>query len=65
MSTPAEELLTIPELAAQLEEPQHRVAYAVRTRGIEPVARLAGVRFFDQDSIETVRTALDQIKGRR
>ena len=59
------ELQTISDIADSLGVPRHRVAYAVRTRGIEPTTRVKHYRLFDQDAVETIRAELAQIADER
>jgi hypothetical protein len=53
--------LTVGEIARQLNEPVHRVQYAVKTRGIEPEAVAGNLRIFPSEAVEQVAAILRDI----
>ena len=57
MST-IQKLATIGDIADRLRAPRHRVAYAIRSRDIKPVARIGGYRVFDSKAVSAVRSVL-------
>jgi hypothetical protein len=57
--------LTVGTIAGRLNEPIHRVEYAIRSRGIEPAGIAGNLRIFNEDAIEQVATALREIDSRR
>jgi hypothetical protein len=58
-------IYTVGRIARRLNEPLHRVEYAVKTRGIEPVGIAGNVRVFEEDAVESVAAALRGIDARR
>jgi hypothetical protein len=58
-------IYTVGQIAERLNEPLHRVDYAIRTRGIEPSAQTGNARIFEEDAIERVAAALRQIDAKR
>jgi hypothetical protein len=54
--------LTVGEIARQLNEPVHRVQYAVKTRGIEPEAVAGNLRIFPSEALEQVAAILRDIE---
>ena len=58
----AEKLLTIGEIAKQLDCPVYKVDYIVMSRGIKP-SQLAGrFRVFDEDALEQIRSEVENRK---
>jgi hypothetical protein len=55
---PAVTLLTIGQIAKRLNEPLHRVRYALDRRGIEPVGRAGNVRVFAETDLDRIAAAL-------
>ncbi len=53
--------LTVGEIARQLNEPVHRVQYAIKTRGIEPEAVAGNLRIFPPEAVEQVAAILRDI----
>jgi hypothetical protein len=53
--------LTIGAIARELNEPVHRVQYAVKTRGLVPEAVAGHIRVFPPESIERVAEILREI----
>jgi hypothetical protein len=53
--------LTIGVIARQLDEPLHRVDYAIRTRAIEPEAIAGNLRIFPLEAVEQVAEILRDI----
>jgi hypothetical protein len=53
--------LTIGAIASELNEPIHRVQYAIRTRGIEPEAVAGHVRVFPPETVERLANILGEI----
>jgi hypothetical protein len=56
-----ERALTLGAIARTLDEPHHRVAYAIRTRHIEPEAVAGHIRVFGEETIERVAEILRDI----
>ena len=59
--SPRKSALTIGAIARELNEPIHRVQYAVRTRGIEPEALAGQIRVFPPETVERVADILRDI----
>ena len=57
--------LTVGTIAGRLNEPIHRVEYAIRTRDIEPAGIAGNLRIFNEEAIEQVASALREIDIRR
>jgi hypothetical protein len=53
--------LTIGAIASELNEPVHRVQYAIKTRGIEPTSVAGRVRVFSPESAERLADILREI----
>jgi hypothetical protein len=53
--------LTAGVIARELDEPLHRVQYAIRTRGIEPEAIAGNLRIFTPETVEQVADILREI----
>jgi hypothetical protein len=53
--------LTIGAIARELDEPLHRVEYAIRTRAIEPEAMAGHIRVFPPETVERVADVLRDI----
>jgi hypothetical protein len=58
-------IFTIGQIASRLNEPLHRVEYAVKSRGIEPCAVAGNARIFEEDAIDHVAAALRDIDAKR
>lgn len=52
---------TIGAIARELNEPLHRVQYAIRTRGIEPESMAGHIRVFPPETVERVAAILRDI----
>jgi hypothetical protein len=52
-------LLTQSEIAKRLNEPIHRVAYVIRSRGIQPSGWAGNARVFSAGALEIIRAALE------
>jgi hypothetical protein len=57
--------LTVGRIALRLNEPMHRVEYAIRSRGIKPVGVAGNLRVFDDAAIEEVASILREIEVKR
>lgn len=57
-------LPTVGKIAADLGEPLHRVAYAIRSRGIRPSAHAGRLRLYDRAAVARIRQALAAMSGR-
>jgi hypothetical protein len=53
--------LTAGVIARELDEPLHRVQYAIRTRGIEPETIAGNLRIFTPETVEQVADILRDI----
>ncbi len=58
-------IFTIGQIARRLDEPLHRVEYAIKSRGVEPRAFAGNARVFDERAIELVAAALRGIDASR
>jgi hypothetical protein len=58
-------LLTIGQIADQLQEPPARVAYIVAKHRIKPAQRVGIIRLFSQEQVQAIRQGLYgiQIRG--
>ena len=66
MSNLIPQLRTPGVLAADLDEPLHRVLYLLRTRKhIRPSARAGKLRLYDQTAVAQLRHELNAIDARR
>jgi hypothetical protein len=59
--SPRKSVLTIGTIARELNEPVHRVQYAVRTRRIEAEALAGHIRVFPPETVERVADILRDI----
>ena len=62
LHVPPPSLPTLGVIAAELGAPLHRVAYAIRSRGIRPTARAGRLRLYDAAAVERIRVALAEIQ---
>ncbi len=51
-------LNTVGEISRKLNVPQHRVAYVIRSRNIEPSHRAANLRVFDEAAVKMIDSEL-------
>ena len=58
-------MLSIGDIATALGVQSYQVAYAIESRNITEVARLGGIRGFDDSVVELVRDALAEIAARK
>jgi hypothetical protein len=58
---PRKRALTIGAIAHELNEPIHRVQYAVRTRAIEPEAMAGHIRVFPPEAVGRIADILRDI----
>ena len=65
VTTTANTSFTTGKIATQLNEPLHRILYAVRTRGISPTSIAGNVRVFEAEQVEQIASALRDIDSRR
>ena len=60
------ELVTVSDIATQLEQPVKRVRYVLETRpDIRPLRRVGIARVFGRDVVDRVRQELERIDARR
>jgi len=59
------ELLTIGQIAEQLQEPPARVAYVVSKHRLKPVERIGIIRLFSVEQVEAIKQGLYGIQVRR
>ena len=59
------ELLTIGQIADQLEEPPARVAYIISKHRLKPVERVGIIRLFSGQQVEAIKRGLYNIQIRR
>ena len=55
-------LLTVGEIARQLNCPLHRVLYLIQSRQIKPLQRAGHLRIFGSDVVEALREELSSNK---
>jgi hypothetical protein len=60
----ARSFLTVGAIARRLDEPLHRVEYAIRSRDIRPVGMAGNLRVFDDEALETIADVLREIDAR-
>jgi hypothetical protein len=53
------------QIAQRLNEPLHRVEYAIKSRHIKPVAIGGNARIFDEQDVERIAAALLEMDSRR
>ena len=58
-------LLTIGQIADQLQEPPARVAYVVSKYRLKPVERVGIIRLFDEKHVKAIKQGLYGIQIRR
>ena len=58
------EVLTVGQIARRLNEPLHRVEYAIKTRSIEPWGSTGNARLFVEADVERVAEAIRDIDSR-
>ena len=56
---------SIGQIATRLNEPIHRIEYAVKSRAIVPCALAGNARVFDEAAVERIAAALRDIDGQR
>jgi hypothetical protein len=56
---------TVGRLAEHLNEPIHRVQYAIRSRTIRPAGSAGNARVFDDEQVETIAATLREMDDRR
>jgi hypothetical protein len=49
----------------RLGQPFYRIAYAIRSRRIRPIAIAGHARLFDEDGIERIEAALQEMDAKR
>jgi hypothetical protein len=57
--------LTVGQIAQQLNEPIHRVVYAIKTRNIAPSGIAGHARVFEEEHLEQIAAALRDIDARQ
>jgi hypothetical protein len=65
MSQDVRRSLTVGQIAQRLNEPLHRVEYAIKSRGIKPVTIGGNARIFDEQHVERIAAALLEMDSRR
>ena len=58
-------ILTVGQIAQRLNEPLHRIEYAVRSRNIQPVAIAGNARVFEEEDLERISAALVEMDSKR
>jgi hypothetical protein len=58
-------ILTIGQIARRLNEPIHRIDYAIKTRNIMPVGIAGNARVFEEEHVEQIAAALREIDSRQ
>ena len=61
----ASPLLTVGQLAAECDVPHHRLTYALKAAGIQPVQRVGILRVWSADQLPQIREAVERIASRR
>jgi hypothetical protein len=56
---------TIGGIGRRLNEPLHRVDYAIKSRGIRPSAVIGNARVFTEDDVARIAAALRDIAAKR
>jgi len=64
MSSTAEELKTVGEIAAALGKPKHVITYAIDRHGIRETRRAGIARLFDAKAVEAIKAAMAKEGGR-
>jgi hypothetical protein len=54
-------LLTVGEIARQLQEPIHRIEYVIRSRGVQPIGWAGHARVFAPASLDRIDSELDRM----
>ena len=52
---------SVSQISRRLNLPLHRACYVVRTRGIQPVAWAGHARLFDEDGVEKIAAAVQEM----
>ena len=58
-------ILTVGQIAQRLNEPLHRIEYAIKSRNIQPVAQAGNARVFEEEDLERISAALREMDSRR
>ena len=58
-------VLTVGQIASRLDEPLHRIEYAIKSRNIKPVALAGHARIFEERVLERISPALLEMDARR
>ena len=56
---------TIGQIVRKCNEPVHRIQYAIKSRNIQPVAKVGNARVFDETDVEQIIGALQEMNSRR
>lgn len=56
---------TIGEIARRTGYPAHKVAYVIRTRGLEPAERAGNLRVFSESDVQFIGCELRRIEAER
>jgi hypothetical protein len=59
------ELLTIGQIAEQLQEPPSRVSYVVSKHRLKPASRIGIIRLFSESQLKAIKQGLYGIQIRR
>lgn len=57
-------LRTIGEISKSMNEPVHRLRYAIASRGIAPTLVAGGYKLYDDGAVEQIRGAISTIEQR-
>jgi hypothetical protein len=60
-----EDALTVTEISRRCGAERHRIVYVLRSRGIEPVARVGAVKVFTGEQCRRIADELQRAGGRR
>ena len=58
-------ILTVGQIAHRLNEPLHRIEYAIKSRDIQPVAIAGHIRVFEEEDLDRIAAALLDMDSRR
>ncbi len=58
-------ILTVGQIARRLNEPLHRIEYAIKSRNIQPVAIAGNARVFESEDLDRISAALREMDSRR
>lgn len=61
---PPDQFFTVGEMATEIGQPLHRILYIIKSRGVEPAARVGRVRAFNREQVRAIDQEIARIDRR-